>query len=212
MRRFASHRINATAFAAIVCILVINAFLASAQVGDLDPQDPTPLVKTMGHDYFTADQNPTEKAYLAMVQGRHASELTWSAYRAGSYNAAIADCKYTLARFPNHPGALFLMGEIAKATHDPAMAIPYFEDALKFYPQHAYTHAQYGHYLTEIDATAVGIAELQEALRIDPAQFQARAWLAEAQKAGQGPAAPSDSAKADSTGSSAGRSRAKSKH
>jgi len=168
----------------------------------------------MVDDYFMARFSPKGRAWLALVEGRHASELTWSLYRAGSYNEPLGDCKYTLARFPNHPGALFLLGEIAKATQQTSMPIPYFEAALKFYPQYAYTHAQYGHYLMETGAMSAGLAELREALRLEPDQLQARAWLVEALTPGNGqrPIAPSDSSKAESSGSGAERSPGSSKN
>jgi predicted Zn-dependent protease len=149
-----------------------------------------------GEDYFAAQFNPSTQAYLESIENRHASERVWALYRAGKYSEPLGDCKYVLARFPNHPRALHLLGEIAKTTEQLTMPIPYFERALKYYPQHAYTHAQYGHYLVEISATSAGIAELMEALRRDPNQLQAQAWLAQAMSAqGMARSAQADSAK-----------------
>ncbi len=139
--------------------------------------------------------SPRLKTWLVLVERGHASEPTWAFYRAGRYTDALSDCKYTLARFANHPGALFLLGEIAKQTQQPYMPIEYFEAALKLYPQRAYTHAQYGRYLIEIGGTSAGIAELREALRLDPNQLQARVWLADAVGMGRNTPAPNDSAK-----------------
>ncbi|MGH7680495.1 MAG: hypothetical protein ACRENN_00740 [Candidatus Eiseniibacteriota bacterium] len=149
-----------------------------------------------GQDYFTAQFYSDVEAYLEQVENRHASERVWNLYRSGNYNEAMGDCKYVLSRFPNHPRSLHLLGEIAKATDQTSMPIPYFERALELYPQHAYTHAQYGHYLVEINATSAGIAELLEALRRDPNQLQARAWLAEAAPDAKEPSTPADSSKA----------------
>ncbi len=157
-------------------------------------------------DYFIANLNPETKLQLFLVDRAHASERTWKLFFAGKYQDPIADCEYALRYFPNHPGALHLMAEIAKATNQDSMAIGYFERALKLYPQYAYTHAQYGHFLVEIGATNAGIAEFMEALRIDPDFIQARAWLEEALPPGAGKALmmPRTTAKADSSGSRAG--------
>lgn len=132
------------------------------------------------YDYFTADLDPGLSKYLAIVSYRHVGQIVWTRFWSGNYTEPLADCRYALERFPNHPRALHLVGEIAKATNQPAMAIPYFEFALKMYPQYSFTHAQYGHYLIDIGATSAGVVELREALRLDPKQFQAKAWLAEA--------------------------------
>lgn len=49
---------------------------------------------------------------------------------------AIEELNYTLRKFPNHPKALMLMELAAKLNKTPTLAIPYFEKALKFYPEH----------------------------------------------------------------------------
>ncbi len=150
-------------------------------------QQPTPSVDDVFEgfqtraDYYNANFDPKTKQWLFLVELGHANERVWKLYRAGSYNEALADVQYTLTRFPNHPRALNLLGEIGKATNDTSMPIPYYERALKFYPQHAFTHAQYGHYLVEIGAVGAGLSELREALRLDPSLLQAQAWLAEVQ-------------------------------
>lgn len=132
------------------------------------------------YDYFTARQRADLGGYLTMVTNRHASESVWALFWAGKYEEPQGDCEYVLARFPNHPRALHLIGEIAKAKNDVSLAIPYFENALRLYPQYAFTHAQYGDYLIGIGLYAAGVGQLREALRIDPKQFQAKAWLTEA--------------------------------
>ena len=162
-----------------------------------------------GDDYFAARFDSKIKAWLALVEGRHANERVYNLFRSGDYNNTLADCDYTLTRFPNHPGGLNLVCEIAKATDRPSMPLTYFERALKYYPQYAFTHAQYGHYLLDIGATSAGTAELRDALRLDPNLIQARAWLAESQPQSQGErAAPRDSASVGSTRSGAARSKA----
>lgn len=132
------------------------------------------------YDYFTAHLRPELAKYLSLVTARHASERVWAVFREGQFAEPLGDCKYTLERFPNHPRGLHLIGEIAKAMNQASMAIPYYENALRLYPQYAFTHAQYGRYLIEIGAVPAGVSQLREALRIEPTQFQAKAWLSEA--------------------------------
>jgi hypothetical protein len=132
------------------------------------------------YDYFTAHLHPGLYSYLAQLSARHASERVWAVFWKGKYTEATGDCEYVLTRFPNHPRALHLIGEISKATNQVSLAIGYFENALALYPQYAFTHAQYGHYLTDIGVFQAGVEQLREALRLDPGQFQAKAWLAEA--------------------------------
>jgi tetratricopeptide (TPR) repeat protein len=135
--------------------------------------------KADGHDYFTADQNPDTKHYLHLVEIAHTNKITdW--VRQGRMNDAIADCKYTLDRFPNHPKGLMLVGMVAKLVKNPALAIAYYEKAIKLYPQYALTHAQYGMYLVDIGNMRAGIAKLQEATKIDPQLPQTYTWLAKA--------------------------------
>jgi len=152
------------------------------------------------YDYFTAHLREDLKGYLNHVTARHASERVWALYWAGKYSEPLGDCEYVLQRFPNHPRGLHLIGEIAKATNNVSLGIVAFENALKLYPQYAFTHAQYGHYLIGIGVAPAGVARLREALRLEPDQFQARAWLAQAlaahpelEQAGAGEAAPTPS-------------------
>jgi len=132
------------------------------------------------YDYFASLGATGLGSYLAQVTARHASERVWTAYWAGHYTEALGDCEYVLMRFPNHPRALHLAAEIGKATNQLSMPIGYFENALSLYPQYAFTHAQYGHYLLEIGVVQAGVEQLRAALRLEPKQFQAQAWLSEA--------------------------------
>ena len=161
---------------------------ARAQASPTEPplRGPSPIEDGDGergggnYDYFTANLRPELAKYLSLVTARHASERVWAVFREGQYAEPLGDCRYTLERFPNHPRGLHLIGEIAKAMNQASMAIPFYENALRLYPQYAFTHAQYGRYLIEIGAVPAGVSQLREALRIDPTQFQAKAWLSEA--------------------------------
>lgn len=199
---------RATILFAGTCVIAFTSHLACGQPTPSTPLDDRHFIEyPTGDDYFMAEFDPKVKSWLVLVELGHANERVWKEYRSGNYTGPLADTEYTLVRFPNHPRALNLLGEIAKATNQTSMPIPFFERALKFYPQRAFTHAQYGHYLVEIGAVSVGISELMEALRLDPNQLQALAWLDEVLPAAQKwRVAPKDAAKADSAGTEAGRS------
>ena len=174
----------------VACTATLLPISARAQIDVLDEQSIGG--SQAGADYFQAPYDPRVKAWLTLVEGRHASERVWKLFRAGDNNDALEDTQYTLARFPNHPRALNLLVEIGKATDQTSMPLSYFEKALKYYPQHGFTHAQYGRYLVQIGATSAGIAEFTEALRLDPDLLQARVWLNEVQPGLRSQPAPRD--------------------
>jgi tetratricopeptide (TPR) repeat protein len=189
----------------LVCAMGLVAMsgpAAAQEPGDIQSQSAIfgnnsldPPVPTKGDDYFTADSDPKTQAWLALVEGRHAGTRQRMLVQQGLYTEVLGDCRYTLERFPNHPLALTLLVEIAKIKNQPTKPIAFFENALRFYPQHAYTHAQYGKFLIDIGATSAGIDELVKALSLDPTLFQARAWLVEARadRSGAGAGARADS-------------------
>jgi tetratricopeptide (TPR) repeat protein len=179
----------------LAAMLVVGVSPGRAQVREED------LSRLYGADYYTAPLDPRLKSWLALVEGAHANERVWNAFRNREYNAATEDCKYTLERFANHPRALALLGEIGKATGQLSLPLIHFEKALKLYPQYAFTHAQYGQFLVEIGAVSVGVAELREALRLDPKLVAARAWLRSADPEGSQAPANQDTA-STRTGSS----------
>src|SRR5262245_12293012 len=133
----------------------------------------------INQDWFTADLFPETKMLRYLVTIGHVNERVYKDFRDKSYESVVSDCKYTFQYFPNCPNSLNLMAEVAMARSQPDLAIPFFERALQLYPQYAFTHAQYGHYLANIGAISAGIVELREALALDPSQAQAKAWLAE---------------------------------
>ncbi len=179
--------------------------ISSLVFAEPPPADDTGFTDpSAGDDYFMAPYVPKVKSWLALVELGHANERVWKLFRSGDNADPLQDTQYALVRFPNHPRALNLLVEIAKAMDRPSLPLPYFERALKYYPQHAFTHAQYGHYLVDIGATSAGIAELTEALRMDPRLLQARAWLDEVQPRFQ---SRSDSTRVAPTGSVTDRTR-----
>ena len=76
--------------------------------------------------------------------------------------------KYVLDRFPNHPKALAIMGDLSKMMDDDLMGIFYYERAIRLYPQYAITHFQYGAFLMDIGKIDEAITEFQKAKDIEP--------------------------------------------
>jgi Tfp pilus assembly protein PilF len=110
--------------------------------------------------------------------------LTKKAILEGDNQTVISNLKYVLRYFPNHPDALHFLSRIAKLTRTPSPPISYYHKALRLFPQHAYTHAQYGNYLAENSVNNVqikeGMANLKKAIEMDPRLAVAYAWLANA--------------------------------
>jgi tetratricopeptide (TPR) repeat protein len=119
------------------------------------------------------------KDTLKLVEGAHLNKRVMNDILAGRYSG-IGDLKYTLDKFPNHPKALMLLGMGARLIKDPLLATTYYQKTLRLYPQHAFTHAQYGAYLADIGQVEEGISRLQKAIEIDPKLAVAYAWLSNA--------------------------------
>lgn len=149
----------------IVISLVSGGFLNAAEVVE--------------RDYFRADEDPAWRQQLN-INNAHHTDMVLERLRQGNNSLAMEEAKFTLRYWPNHPRALILMEVIARATRAPSLPIPYYEKAVRQYPQYAVTHAQYGHYLVEIESVDEGIMQLQQAVEIDPMLGAAHAWLAEA--------------------------------
>lgn len=168
----------------VACVVMISALAVPALAwAQRSPRQDKSLGGTlMNQDYFTAELYPEVQLLLANVTKNHYDERVFRNFREGDIHWAQDDIEYVLAHFSNHPGALNLYAEIAKKTGKPSIAMLAFENALREYPQYAYTHAQYGRFLVEQGAVIPGILELQEALRLDPDLVTARAWLEGAQR------------------------------
>jgi len=181
----------------LACGVALTPALARAQTS---PNETSDVARFYNADYYSVDFDPKLKAWLVLVDKNHVNDRVWSAFRAGQYSIALDDTKYALERFPNHPRALALMGEIGRAMGQLSPSIAAYELALKLYPQYAFTHAQYGHFLVEIGAPGAGAAELREALRLNPSLVAARAWLDQIESASPPAPADRDSVGSDRTG------------
>lgn len=130
-------------------------------------------------DYFDKDKIPLVKQIVFNRERYHLGKSFSDSYAAQAYSAAIADLRFVLKSVPNHPQALFHLTSISKLTHNPTLPTVFFERAVKLYPNHAITWAQYGSYLAGIGRMDSGIRVLKHALELDPKHALAYAWLAE---------------------------------
>lgn len=137
---------------------------------------------TPTRDFFTVNEQDDggRAAYdLENIDENHTGRvLKW--IRENRLEMALADCKYTLERFPNHPRALVLLESVARLLEVPAIPMPYYIKALSIYPQHALTHAQYGKYLIGVDDLDGAIASLKKSEALDASISATHVWLAEA--------------------------------
>jgi tetratricopeptide (TPR) repeat protein len=129
-------------------------------------------------DYFLRDTVKEVMTASLNVKKYHLSDETfWRHYRAGRKERAMSETIFVLRVFPNHPEALGLLSIICRELDEPETAIPFYERALRLYPNRAYTRAQYGAYLGSIGQKNAGRVYLEEALRMDPNLAVARGWL-----------------------------------
>jgi tetratricopeptide (TPR) repeat protein len=141
----------------------------------------------VNQDYFAIGADQQATFLIPVVENAHLGPKSnprgfWRRYNEGSIILAMGELKYVLWVFPNHPRALQLLGVLAKQAKDTTIPIAFYEKALRLFPKHAYTHAQYGAYMVDIGETTQGIMQLEEALRMDPTLLTARAWLDKAKR------------------------------
>lgn len=158
----------------VIEVLLCGAFLTTPVMAQVANNPATMSY----HDYFTADQDGVGQ-YMRIVESAHVVTIPrWlSQNRVGD---AMSDIRYTLDRFPNHPVSLQQLSMVAQMMKNRALAVGYFERAIKLFPQYALTHAQYGLYLASTGDADAGIGELNQAIEIDPKLPAGYAGLAHA--------------------------------
>lgn len=162
-------------FTLIINIISISIVAPQKRMATLaDEATGTPYL-----DYFNPNNDPHIRWLIKDQETNHLLPAK-NDLLGGRYDKAIADLRFLLDRFVNHPRGLIVLGAAAKLTKQPALALRYYERAVKIYPQYALTHAQYGAYLVELGNTKSGIAKLQRAVEIDPQLAVAQSWLAQA--------------------------------
>ena len=132
---------------------------------------------TANADYFTADKS--RSSYLSIVESAHVRTIPgWLSK--GRVNDAVADIKYTLERFPNHPESLQQLSMIAQMTKNFSLAAAQFEKAVSLFPQYALTRAQYGLFLVSTNNLEAGVENLKASVELDPKLPAGHAGLAHA--------------------------------
>ena len=175
-------KIVAFAFLEFIFLLLFCSSSSNAQLPRTERNAAGTLIN---QDYFTANQYPMIKRLLWSVETNHLDDRVLQLYTAesrksDSYKYALENVKYVLEKFPNHPKALMVMSSVARLMKASAIPIPYYKNALRLYPQHAITQAQYGNYLVEIGQVDPGIESLKQAIETEPGLALAHAWLADA--------------------------------
>jgi tetratricopeptide (TPR) repeat protein len=149
-------------------IIILAMIVVSLSPGKPDAQG------VVERDYF----DPKYRLELVTVEKYHLTKETfWQEFESKRYHYALGELKFVLRHFPNHPKALQLMELVAKMTNQPHLVIPYYEKAVRLFPQHALTHAQYGNYLVDTGQAEKGIGRLQRAIEIDPKLTVTYYWL-----------------------------------
>jgi predicted Zn-dependent protease len=156
----------------LVAVLLLGCTVTVAQM--IEDED------SFKQDYFSAVAGGEKQSLLWTVERGHFSQRVLDEFKKGYYDSVFADLRYVLNRFPNHPRALSLIGEVALIINDPKLALPHFEEAVEMYPQYALTNAQYGRYLCRIGDYTAGVLRLRRAIEQQADLAIAHAWLAEA--------------------------------
>jgi Tfp pilus assembly protein PilF len=135
-------------------------------------------------NYFTANEDKETKHLLNLVEIAHTNRVLPQISK-NDWGGALSDIKYTLNRFPNHPRGLLLMALYARLIKKYALVIPYYEKAIRLYPQYPLTYAQYGAFMVTLGNVDNGIKRLEQAVQMNAELVFAHVWLAAAyQKSG----------------------------
>jgi tetratricopeptide (TPR) repeat protein len=136
--------------------------------------------RPLDQDYYIANDSTELEGLLKSVDFNHTKKAYDWIGKGTGLHYAVSELRYTLDTFPNHPEALQLIGLVARLQKNPSLAVPYFEKALRLFPQYAATHLQFGIYLIALGNTDKGIHELKRTIEIDQQSAVAHAWLAKA--------------------------------
>jgi len=176
--KYAKGRSSYSLFGILVYCIILISFEPALAVVEAIPNNRE--CREGCSDYFRKEVDPEVNHIVGSVEYWHFGNKFWQLYTSRRWDDAIGELKFILGRVPNHPKALMLLSSIAQIIQNPALALNHFTRALKFYPQHAVTHALFGNFLIDIGQIDIGISELKEAIRIDPKFKYAYVKLAEA--------------------------------
>lgn len=155
----------------VLLLLCLSVFEAAAQQPHAGPPPD--------RDYFTAHEDPEAWRDLYLNDTYHTNRVLHS-IQVGRYDEAIADLRFVLEKWPNHPRALLLIESLGQVTQALELPTPYYEKAIQLFPQYAMTFAQYGKYLVEIGQWDKGVENLKRAIEKDRKSVAAHVWLSQA--------------------------------
>jgi len=145
-----------------------------------------PAGSTMYHDYYQLKNDRHVGQLVRLVESAHTKRilplLQQSFKRPGHkehyLRQAAREIRYTLDRLVNHPKALALSATVGNLMGQPNLPVNYYQRAIKMYPKHAITHAQFGNFLVGVGELEDGIERLKVAIKINPKMAVAYGWLA----------------------------------
>lgn len=121
-----------------------------------------------GHNYYAVSDSNTRQL-LHNVEKYHMKQGIQK-MRAGQFQYAFSEFDFILRYFPNHPQALLMMAELADAWKQPQRAEPYFDKALRMFPDDARTYVVHGFLLQKADKLDAAITQYEKGLALNDQQ------------------------------------------
>ncbi|WP_454065101.1 hypothetical protein [Candidatus Nitrospira salsa] len=145
-----------------------------------------PAGPTMYHDYYQLKKDRHIGQLVRLVESAHTKRILpllqqsfkIPAHKEHYLRQALREIRYTLDRLVNHPKALALSATVSNLAGRPNLPITYYQRAIKMYPKHAITHAQFGNFLVGLGKFEEGIERLKVAIKVNPKMSVAYGWLA----------------------------------
>jgi tetratricopeptide (TPR) repeat protein len=127
------------------------------------------------YDYFKPATHPD--SLLGSVNTRHLA-YGIQMMNKGEYARAAQDAQYILDYFPNHPGGLAFVTDLAFKVHKPALAQDYLDKALARFPDNASTYDVYGVFYHRLGKYRQAVDAYKKAIELDPAPAETHYHLA----------------------------------
>jgi len=127
-----------------------------------------------GNDAARRDKNYYDPAAAAIVRSVELNHLdrAISEIQEKRWPSARADLEFILNYVANHPQALALLVEVCLKMNEADCPQPYFEKALRLFPETASTYSVYGAYLHRLGQVPKAIESYKRALFINPQSGQ----------------------------------------
>lgn len=117
------------------------------------------------HDYYSGHY---DDKLLHNVEKYHLPKARRQMQSEGTLHFAMADVKFVLAYFPNHPKALQLVSEIARKQGAPKSADQYYVRALQLFGDSSMTELLYGLHLHRTGRVDQAIEAYHKAIELGP--------------------------------------------